>query len=444
MKSIKKWFKDNQKIIKFTLIAFVIWQIAVAVIIALGVKYFPTTNQYLYFERSEKQGSPYFERSEKQGFPYFERSEKQGPPHTEKQMINPPWLWNRANFDGINYLDIAKKGYGIYQQAFFPLYPKLIAWLTPLFGGRNLVAAWTINLVCLYLALFFFYKLVALDFSEKVSKRTLLYLLIFPTAFFFAMVYTESLFFFLIIASFYFARNKVLPKAGSYFARTKKWWLAGIFGGLASATRLPGIFLFPALLVEWWQQKSVTSGQWPVVRKKPITNHQSLITLIPLLLIPFGLIYYMRFLAVNFGDSLMFIHVQKFFGAGRSADRIILLYQVFWRYFKMLVTVEKNTLTYFAVVMEFLAAASFLTLIIFTYLKRWYSYLVFMLLAYIAPTLTGTFSSLPRYALLLFPGFILLGLWAEKYRWLRILYPILAILLFIICLLLFTRGYWVA
>ena len=152
----------------------------------------------------------------------------------------------------------------------------------------------------------------------------------------------------------------------------------------------------------------------------------------------------MRFLAINFGDSLMFIHVQKFFGAGRSADRIILLYQVFWRYFKMLVTVEKSTLTYFAVIMEFLAAASFLILIIFTYLKRWYSYLIFMVLAYIVPTLTGTFLSLPRFVLVLFPGFILLSLWAEKYRWLRILYPAVAFPLLILCLLLFTRGFWVA
>ena len=405
MRSIKKWFKDNKKIIQFTFIAFIIWQIAISLVVFLGAKHFPTTNQYLY---------------------------------TEKQVINPPWLWSRANFDGIHYLDIARKGYGIYQQAFFPLYPKMITWLTPIFGGRNLVMGWTVSLLCFYLALFFFYKLIKLDFSEKITKRALVYLLLFPTAFFFSMVYTESLFFFLIIGSF-------------YFARTKHWWLAGIFGALASATRLPGIFLFPALLIEWWQQKSVTSGQWPVVRKKPITNHpallagrQSLITLIPLLLIPFGLIYYMRFLAINFGDSLMFIHVQKFFGAGRSADRIILLYQVFWRYFKMLVTVEKNTLTYFVVVLEFLTGIGFLVLTIFTYFRRWYSYLVFMALAYTAPTLTGTFLSLPRFVLVLFPGFILLSLWAEKYRWVKIIYPFLTIPLLILCLLLFTRGFWIA
>jgi len=390
MKFIKKWFKNNQKIIKFTLIAFVIWQIAVVVIITLGTKYFPTTNQYLY---------------------------------TEKQVVNPTWLWSRANFDGMHYLDIARKGYSLYQQAFFPLYPKLITFLTPFFGGRNLVAGWTVSLTCFYLALFFFYKLIKLDFSEKVAKRTLIYLLLFPTAFFFSMVYTESLFFFLIIASF-------------YFARTKRWWLAGILGGLASATRLPGIFLFPALLVEWWQQNKIQNSK--------IKNQNWGLSLLPIFLVPMGLLWYMRFLTINFGDSLMFIHVQKFFGAGRSADKIILLYQVFWRYFKMLVTVEKHTLTYFVVVLEFLTGIGFLVLTIFTYFRRWYSYLVFMALAYIAPTLTGTFLSLPRFVLVLFPGFILLSLWAEKYRWLRILYPLIVIPLFIFCLILFTRGFWVA
>ena len=390
MKFIKKWFRNNRKIIQFTLIAFIIWQIAISLVVFLGAKYFPTTNQYLY---------------------------------TEKQVINPPWLWSRANFDGMYYLDIAHKGYSLYQQAFFPLYSKLITFLTPFFGGRNLVAGWTVNLTCLYLALFFFYKLIKLDFSEKVAKRTLIYLLLFPTAFFFSMVYTESLFFFLIIASF-------------YFARTKHWWLAGIFGALASATRLPGIFLFPALLVEWWQQKKMENGKWRM---------ENLVTsFLPILLVPLGLLWYMRFLAISFGDSLMFVHVQTFFGAGRSADKIILLYQVFWRYFKMLVTVEKHTLTYFTVVMEFTSAVIFLTLIIFTYLKRWYPYLIFMALAFIAPTLTGTFSSLSRYVLVLFPGFILLGLWGEKYRWLRILYPILVIPLLVFCLILFTRGYFVA
>ena len=384
MKSIKKWFKKNSQTLKFVSLAFIIWQAALILIIFLGSKYFPTTNAYLY---------------------------------TEKEAImSPPWLWSRANFDGMHYLDIARRGYGVYQQAFFPLYPKLIALLRPFFGGKNLVTGWSINLTSLYLALFFFYKLVKLDFSEKISRRALLFLLLFPTAFFFSMVYTESLFFLLIIGSF-------------YFAKTKRWWLAGIFGALASATRLPGIFLFPALLVEYWQQNK---------------NQNRRLNLLPIFLIPLGLLYYMRFLNIHYGDALMFVHVQAFFSVGRSADKVILLYQVFWRYLKMVITVDKGTLTYFVVILEALSAIGFLFLGFFVFLRRWYSYLIFMVLAYFTPTFTGTFLSMPRFVLVLFPGFILLSLWAEKYKWLRILYPVIAIPLFILCLLLFTRGYWVA
>jgi len=390
MKFIKKWFAKHRQILKFITLAFIIWQIALILIIFLGNKYFPTSGEYLYTEKNV--------------------------------VLSPSWLWSRANFDGMHYVDIARRGYGLYQQAFFPLYPKLVNLISPLFNGRVLLAGWVLNLVFLYLGLFFFYKLLKLDFSEKASRRTLIYLLLFPTAFFFSMIYTEALFFLLIIASF-------------YFARSKRWWLAGIFAGLASATRVLGIFLLPALAFEWWQQFQ---------NQKNKSQKNDLLKSLPfLLLIPLGLLAYMRFLSVACHDSLMFIHVQAFFGAERSTGRIILLYQVFWRYFKMLITVDKGSLIYFVVILESLSAIGFLFLGFFVFLRRWYSYLIFMVLAYLIPTFTGTFLSVPRFVLVLFPGFILLGLWAEKYKWLRILYPVLAVPLFVICLILFTRGYWV-
>jgi len=40
-----------------------------------------------------------------------------------------------------------------------------------------------------------------------------------------------------------------------YFARTQKWWLAGIFGFFASLTRLVGIILFPVLVFEYLIQQ---------------------------------------------------------------------------------------------------------------------------------------------------------------------------------------------
>lgn len=388
---IKKFWQKNKKLLLFVLLVFIVWQVLISGLIALGEHYFPTTWEYLYIE---------------------------------KRAINPSWLWSRANFDGIHYLDIARKGYGIYQQVFFPLYPELIKELTPLFNGRDLVAGMFISTVSLFFALLFFYKLVRLDYQKSIARRAIIYLLIFPTAFYFAAVYTESLFLMLILASF-------------YFARTKHWWLAGIFGLLAASTRLPGVFLFPALVVELWFQAGLD--------KKSQKNWRYFASnLMPLLFIPLGLIEYMFYLAVHFHDPLLFLHVQPYFGAGREATKLVLLYQVFWRYLKMLITCEKLTPTYFVVILEFFSGTAFLVLTLFTWLRRWYPYVVFMVLAYITPTLTGTFSSLPRYALVLFPGFILLAIWAEKYKWVRILYPLIAISLLIISLLFFTRGYWLA
>lgn len=385
---MKNWFqKANQNLIIFIATIFIAWQILLIAITGLG-QFLPIGHvNFIYVER--------------------------------EGIVNPPIFWTRANFDGIHYLDIAKKGYGIYQQAFFPFYPGFIKFLTPYFGGRALTAGLMISWFSFLGALFFFYKLIKLDFDEKIVRRTLVYFLIFPTAFFFSAVYTESLFLFLILSSFYFARKR-------------NWWLVGILGALASATRVVGIFLLPALLWEWWEQKN---GKWSMV------NGQWLASLIPIFLIPLGVLFYMRFLAATYNDPLMFAHVQKAFGAGREVDKIIPLYQVFWRYFKMLLTTKLDPL-YFTIWLEFLTTVGFLVLLVFAYLRKiHFPYLVFALLAFIFPTISGTLLSMPRFVLVLFPCFIALALiQAKKIRWLLLA---LSFLLFAISTIFFTRGYWV-
>jgi len=367
----------NKRFLCFVFLIFILWQVFIGGLIFFSDKYIPSSLQYVY---------------------------------TEKKIVNPIALWNRANFDGIHYLDIARKGYGIYQQAFFPLYPGLINRLTPFFGNKDLVVSFSISFVSLFLALIVFYKLLKLDYKEKIARRTIIFLLFFPTAFFFSMIYAESLFFFLIISSF-------------YFARTKKWWLAGIFGGLASSAGLAGIFLLPALAVELWQQK------------RPKNNLSFVIRHLSLVIIPFGLVWHMRFLQINFGDPLMFLRAQQ--------DKIILLYRVFWRYLKMLLTVEKMSLTYFVVVLESLAGLGFLGLLGLAYQKKIrLSYLVFASFAYIAPTLTGTFSSMPRYVLTCFPCFIMMAL--IKSESVKSFLLAFYLLLLIVCTFLFANGYWVA
>ncbi len=386
IKSIKKWFKDNQKIINFLLAALVVWRVVLVILTFIGSKFLPLR------EGSLGGGTALY--------------------------LKNPLLWSWANFDGVYYLTIAERGYSQFQHAFFPLYPYLIRSVADLIGNY-LLSGLLISHFSLIIALYLFYKLVRLDYSEGIARRCLVYLLIFPTAFYFGSLYTESLFLALILGSFYAARKK-------------HWWIAGILGAFASATRFVGIFLFPALLVEWYLQK----GE----RKKKIT--EEIIECLPLFFIAVGLLFYMGYLKETVGDPLYFIHIQPLFGAQQTGSKLILIYQVFWRYFKMLLTVEKLTPTYFVVILETLTAVAFLFLTIFAYLRRWFAYVTFMALAFIAPTLTGTFSSLPRYVLVLFPGFILLAIWAEKYKSVRILYPLIAIPLLIVSLFFFTRGFW--
>jgi hypothetical protein len=150
----------------------------------------------------------------------------------------------------------------------------------------------------------------------------------------------------------------------------------------------------------------------------------------------------MRFLGEKYHDSLMFFHVQPYFGAGRTGGKFILIYQVFWRYLKM-IAVTKLDYLFFTVWLEFLVSVGFLVLIVLAHRRKIrISYLIFSLLAYVVPTLSGTFLSMPRYVLALFPGFIYLGL--IKNNFLKYLLLVAFSLVFVISAALFFRGYWVS
>ncbi len=334
-----------------------------------------------------------------------------------KTVEKNPLLWVHANFDGEHYLGIAKFGYRLAEQAFFPLYPNLIKSLSPLFNSNSALAGFTISNVCFITALFFLYKLIALDYTKNVSLLTLLVILIFPTSFYFGAVYTESLFLLLTVLTFYGARRK-------------KWWLAGIAGLLATSTRFVGIFLFPAMIIEWFTQR----------KNHPSTSFRSLLAIC---LIPLGLIYYMQFLKSSTGDPFIFIRSLSHYGEFRS-QKIIMLYQVYWRYFKMITTVDRSSDIYSTIVLEAIVGTVFLITSFFSLVKHRLSYSIFNLLAFIVPTLTGSFVSLPRYVLVCFPSFLLLAQFFSSRRKLTLVYFLISVSGLFFLWMRFTRGYWVA
>ncbi len=326
----------------------------------------------------------------------------------------PDWLWSWAGFDGVHYLTIGQFGYTAqYTQAFFPFYPLLIRLISPIFLGNFILSGLVVSNVLFLLALFLFYKLVSLDFAKNIPWM-IVFLLVFPTSFFFGSLYNESLFLCLVLESFLAARKK-------------KWWLAGILGGLASLTRLVGLFLLPALLWEWY------------ISSKPKIN----LRFLWLGLIPLGLASYMFYLQKAFGDALYFLHAQPFFGAQRTGGEIILLPQVIWRYFKILTTVPVFAYDFWVALAE-LTTFAFVTGILLLAHKRGVrlSYLIFSWLVFLTPTLTGTFSSLPRYVLPVFPTFIVLGNLTNNR--IKILLACLSTILLVLAAAFFSRGWWVS
>lgn len=333
-----------------------------------------------------------------------------------KNYLSNPYLWSLANFDGEHYLSIARFGYRPLTYFFFPLYPTSLKIASAILGKSEqlfLVAGILVSMISFIFAIIYLTKLLKLDYKNNIVWGVLILLLLSPTSFYFSAVYTESLFLFLVVAGFYYARKG-------------NWVAAVILGALASATRLVGIIMLPALLAEMYIQKE-----------------KRYLLVLPVLL---GLLVYMAYLQGSTGDLLAFFHQVEIFGDQRST-KLILLPQVFFRYFvRILPNLSWN---YFPVVfttlLELGTAVLFLLASIYSVFKLRLSYSILLIGGYLIPTLAGSFSSLPRYAVVLFPAYILFALALEKRHFvLKLAVSIILLALLFTAESLFVRGYWVS
>jgi len=339
----------------------------------------------------------------------------------------PDWIWSFANFDGVHYLTIANLGYSAqYTQVFFPFYPLLIAFFSKLLPFLNplIIALFLSNIIFLFMIIIL-QKLLELDYKKKSIRKMIIFLLVFPTSFFFGSVYTESLFLFLVISAFYAARKK-------------QWILAGVLGALASATRLVGIFLLPALFWEWCINRFKDQKLNKILFSISHFRFSPIVYLVPL-----GLISYMLYLQFQFGDWLYFWHAQPVFGAERSGNSIVFLPQVLWRYAKILTSFPLTMEIFWIPFLELVFTLGAIICLIYAHIKKVrLSYLIFSWFAVIIPTLTGTLSSMPRYVLCAFPIFIILGLIENKFY--KILLFFISLCILSVLTILFTRGHWVS
>jgi len=172
-----------------------------------------------------------------------------------------------------------------------------------------------------------------------------------------------------------------------------------------------------------------------------------------------GLGLYCLYLWQTTGDPFFFLTSQPIFGANRSSH-LILLPQVYWRYFKIFITAAHDSRFYVSVI-EFLIFNFIFIVLILDLIKiinfkikglksyklqvTSYNELGLNLFSFanlILPTLTGTFSSIPRYSLFSLSFFIYIA--QIKSNFIKYFIFGIFVILHILLLGYFSQGYFIS
>ena len=318
-------------------------------------------------------------------------------------------------WDAWHYLTIATKGYTYSgprgtNVVFFPLYPTLVRIFSLILGNPKLVGI-IISNTALIFASIYLYKLAKLDFGDsKTALKAVMYMLICPVSFFFSIFFTEGLFLFLAISSFYYARKK-------------NWLAASILGFFLALTRTVGVLILIPILIEYLEIEI----RFPKVYFRKIKKD-----ILYLLLVPCGLFSFMVFLQMKFGDALAFSHAQAYWGRG-----IVFPWETFIKVYL------NNIYSGFSLIM--FVGFIILALILVCYLaysKARISYIAYSLVILLVYVSTNRLDSMYRYISTIFPIYIGMAIIASRNKYIGHFLTFFSLMLLSLCTILFTTGYW--
>jgi hypothetical protein len=305
-------------------------------------------------------------------------------------------------YDALHYTHIAQYGYTATTDAAFPpIYPMAlrgVAKITHLsYPWSGLIVSW----LSLCAAAVVLYEWLALELSSrkiKLSPWAVLGLIaIFPTSYYFALPYTESLF--------------MLFNIGALFAyRKKQYWVAAILAALASATRYQGLVLCLFFAADYYYAKK--DRHW----KK----------LIPVIGGVIGLAGYMIFLKIHYGSATEFLTAEQAWHrlSGSVIKNLVLSFRPVYVWFMAVLGIGLWS------VWKYLGKAYF-----------WYC-LAFVLV----PLSSGRFDSINRFMVCLTPMLLGLAIFGQERvsMPIRLLYICSSVFLLAWSIMLFANGYWVA
>ena len=340
-------------------------------------------------------------------------------------------LWDR--WDAPHYTDLIVYGYRAfdagnltdpygYRQVypgdldlyivFYPLFPWLGSVVDALIHAPVLSAFLVAGVASLFVGPLL-YRLVRQDEDPDVALRSAWFLLIFPTAYFLHIGYTEALFMALVIGSF-------------LAARTDRWWLAGLIGGLAALTRINGLVLLLALPVEAATQYSM----------QPRGERRFRWRWLAIGLVGVGFAIYLAVNYVIYGTPFQFMHVQESHWFKYLAPPWDAINSALSRFGG---TEPDDVLMYGFMELLFVAIGAVGTIIAaFRFRPSWFAWMAGNLALFVS---TSFLLSTPRYVLTLFPLFVALALPSRR-TWVLVALSIISIAGFIYFASRFATGSW--
>jgi Gpi18-like mannosyltransferase len=350
-------------------------------------------------------------------------------------LPQPVTSWSQAAFgtwhrwDALWYSSIAAHGYQYAGEreaanvAFFPLFPMVNGAIMRVTGLPVEVSGALVSTLVTFFACLVLYKLTIGETDDPgVARRSVLYLIAFPAAYYLAIGYSEALYLLCVLGAFYLARRG-------------QWWWSGAVAFLAGLARLHGALLIVPLGYEWLRQ-SFAHGA--ADSRPPRASALAVFGA------PLGVLAFNLYLNAQFGQPAgyfsPYFQIQTMFFKGIRAEAFptfpgTTLANYLFGFLNGVPSTES------AVVMAATIFLLIMTVEVWARLPRVYG--VYMLTVLLFQLVGGDLISMPRFVVPLFPAFIALAQLGRR-EWVDRLILIPSLLLQGVLALLFTKGYWIA
>jgi hypothetical protein len=325
-----------------------------------------------------------------------------------------------GDWDGGWYKSIVEQGYATslpgYQVnlGFFPLLPVLTWLLKTATGLPTVWAGMVITTASFASTLIILYHLVWRYFTLQTARWTLCLLAFNPFSLYFGMMYTESVFLLLAVSCFWFLLQK-------------RWWMAALFAGLATATRSVGValavavvvsYLFDAKRKKWGDERRGSTRLLPAAVPGedkswggPLGRTPSVFLLTALSFS--GLIIFSLYLWQHTGNPTAYSTAQSYW-PDRGGPVNLLQEQL-----HLLTPTHINKEYLIRVMWELSAVVGVIGFVMLLKLRQT-AMAIYAGIALALPMLFGTTSAMNRYVLVVFPVFIAYAAWLVKQPvWLR-------------------------